>query len=70
MSNIRRNQVCPKNFHTVRETAELLGVNTNTVYRYIHAGLLNAVKPRGMQKGYLVSDEELAAFPERFEPVQ
>ena len=66
---IRRNLLCPQGWHTVKETAELLGVSTQSIYRYIGSGLLKAVKPRGMSRGYLVSDEALAELAEQFVPV-
>lgn len=49
----------PKDFLTVRQTAELLGMSTRSVYLHIRKGTLHAFMPRGFERGYRVTRQEV-----------
>lgn len=46
-------------FYSVQEIADILKVSKRTVFRYMHAGTLHAVK---IGKAYRISQESLEAF--------
>ncbi len=52
----------PDGWMTVAQAAKRLRCSATTVYSHIRAGRLRAVVPRGMERGCLVSEEELRRF--------
>lgn len=58
-------------FLTVREVAERIGASTQTVYRLIGSGELEAVCKRGCSRGWRVRESALARWArEGWEPVR
>ena len=49
----------PKDFLTVKETAELLGMSPRSVYDAVERGALRAIVRRGYSKGYRISRAEV-----------
>ena len=49
----------PKDFLTVKETAELLGMSPRSVYDAVESGTLRAIVRRGYSKGYRISRAEV-----------
>lgn len=47
------------NFYSVQEVADILKVSKRTIFRYLQAGQLHAVK---IGKSYRISQEQLEAF--------
>lgn len=49
----------PKDFLTVKETAELLGMSPRSVYDEVERGALRAIVRRGYMVGYRVPRQEV-----------
>jgi len=46
-------------FYSKKETAEILGVSTRTIERYLLTGKLKGAR---LSKGWMISDEDIKAF--------
>lgn len=49
-------------FYTVKETAQLLGVSTNTIYKYLETGQLKGIRSFAKQGRFRISATELKSF--------
>lgn len=52
----------PEGWMTVAEAAKRLRCSPTVVYSHIRAGRLQAAIPRMMERGYLISEDELKRF--------
>lgn len=49
----------PKEWLTVKQTAELLGMSERSVYEAVERGSLRAIVRRGYSKGYRINRQEV-----------